>query len=83
MIVKERYNPRAIGVNGTITINGPTVGAFLAVTAGTLTIVNDSGGTVLNAFPVAAGQFVPLTMFVGNNGGSCNLGGGASGTLLV
>ena len=85
--ITELYNPHPMGANATITVNGMKVGAFLAITAGTLTITSTPGGTVLlNALPVAAGAYVPLHMHLKASGGigaTVTLAGGASGTLLV
>ena len=85
--ITEIYNPHVLGANGSVVINGIKIGAFLAVTAGTLTITNSPGGTVLlNALPVAAGAYVPIHMNLKSYGGvgaTVTLGGGASGTLLA
>jgi hypothetical protein len=84
MNIKERYTPNPVGVDGTVTITGPNVGHFLAVTAGTITLVDGNNVTLLNAFPVTAGQVVPLLYLitpVGVQTARFTCAGGASGTL--
>lgn len=86
--VQERYNPRAVGVNATARINDQSIGGFLAVTAGTLTldIFNSVTGVQQNLFtalPVSAGVYTPLPFYVGANGCVITLGGGASGVVAV
>ena len=81
---KERYTPTPIGVNGTARFNGSQTGGFLAVTAGNISITDDTGFAALTAFPCAAGQYVPLPMvYRAPTGGVVTLAGGASGTLLT
>lgn len=86
MNFKERYTPYPIGVNGTLTFGDSAVcqlGHFHAVTAGTITIVSQ-GTTLLNAFPVTAGQFLPIAWLLpGQGGATITLAGGASGTISV
>lgn len=82
----ERYTPQVVAANATVNFNSSAVGNFLAVTAGTITIVaNAADGkeetTILNAFPVAAGADYDIRLFVGKNGGRVVAAGGASGTL--
>lgn len=55
MEVKERYNPEVIGVNSTVTLTADAIGGFLANTAGTITVVDGAGVTIINAHPVTAG----------------------------
>lgn len=85
MLVQERYTPVPVGANASVNIYSQQIGGFLAITAGTITIVDTAGTTVLNAFPVAAGQYVPLHMYIRNqrNFGTFTTAGGASGTVLV
>ena len=83
MKIQERFTPAIMALNSTRALTGPSIGGFICVTTGTLT-VNDSAGTaILSAFPVTAGNSYRIPMYVGQNGGSVVLAGGASGTLLV
>ena len=87
MIYRERYTPYPMGANATQPLPWATnLGAFIATTAGTITITDDTGLVILNAHPVAAGQYLPLPILVGRSGDpgvTVVLGGGASGCLLV
>lgn len=74
------YDPIPISANGSAKANG-VIGGFICVTSGTLTIVNSAGTTILNAFPVTAGQSHPFSIFVGTSNATVTLAGGASGTL--
>lgn len=83
-----KYSPKVVAANATVEFDSSVAGKFLAVTAGTITVVaNQADGkpetTILNAFPVAAGEFYDLELFVGKNGGRLVAAGGASGTLGV
>lgn len=80
---KERYTPNPVAANGTVALTGTQVGGFLAITAGTITVTEASGVVELNAFPVAAGQYVPLVMLLNAPGATFTCAGGASGTLLT
>jgi hypothetical protein len=84
MIIQERYTPTPVGVDATVTLTGPTIGHFLAITAGTITLVDGNNVTLLNAFPVTAGQVVPLLYLItplGTQAARFTCAGGASGTL--
>lgn len=86
MVIREMYTPYPIGPNATFRTDATQLGAFYAVTAGTITVVDGAGTTVLNAFPVAAGQVVPLVFSLKSRGQQTSvitLAGGASGTLTV
>lgn len=81
--VREAYKPVPMGINATLILGSHTLGGFLAVISGTLTIVDtNSGTTVLDAFPVTLGINTPLLMSF-ENGCTVTLGGGARGTLLT
>lgn len=84
---KYRYSPIKVGVDSTATISGNMIGGFLCVTGGTVTLVNHSGVTLINAMPVTAGQWtlIPflLTNTDGQNGGTFTTAGGASGVIGV
>jgi hypothetical protein len=83
MTFKERYTATPVGTNATVAITGSQTGGFLAVTAGTITLADLDGNVELNAFPVAAGQYVPLPILLNTLGGTFTAAGGASGTLLT
>lgn len=78
---QERYQPTLMAANATVRVTKESVGGFLAATAGTITIVSTDNGTVVLAHPVAAGTYYPFPFYLGPNGGSVTLAGGASGTL--
>lgn len=83
MDVKERYDPKVIGLNGTITLHADAIGGFLAKTAGTITVVDGYGTTIIDAHPVTAGGYFPMPFYLGRAGGVITLAGGASGVLGV
>lgn len=81
--VQEIYNPVVVGVNTTVKLTQHQTGGFLALTAGTLTIVNQAGVTIVNAVPVTAGVYLPIPFSLGVEGSAATVttAGGASGTL--
>ncbi len=81
MVVKERYDPKVVDVDTTLPIAGDQIGVFACVTAGTITVTNSEGGTVLDEFPVEAGTVYFLPLRLGPNGGTFTTAGGASGTV--
>jgi hypothetical protein len=81
--IQERYNPRVIGVNTTVTLTTQALGGFLVKTSGTITVVDAKGTTVVDAVPVTAGIYVPLPFYLQGNGGTFTTAGGASGTLAT
>lgn len=88
MVIQERYVPLVVGVNATATINNQSVAGFLCQTAGTITLtaaIDDvkPAFNVLTAFPVLAGLYYPMPLFLSKNGGTFTTAGGASGTLLI
>ncbi len=82
MVVQEQYKPHIFTADQTRSFQGCGIGAFIAVTAGTITVTAFNGTVVLNAFPVTAGGIYSLPMYLGLNGYTVTLAGGASGTLL-
>lgn len=86
-IVKERYAALPLGTNSSTVIKAQSIGGFLAITGGTITVTQNTdvntSVTIINAFPVAAGVYYPLPFFLGTYGGSVTLAGGASGVLGV
>ena len=80
--VQERYTPEIVGVDTTIVLTSNSIGGFLAKTAGTITVVDQQGVTIVTAFPVAAGTYYPLPFYLGSGvNATFTTAGGASGTL--
>lgn len=83
-LIIERYNPRVVGVNTAFPVLNQSIGGFLCQTTGTITITGQTGGAILTAFPVTAGVYYPLPMYLGGSDGAVfTTASGASGTLLV
>lgn len=83
MVVQERYTPRIMSADSSLTLNGPSVAGFICTASGSVSITDDQGVAIVTAFPVTAGVFHPLPLFIGEHGGVITLSGGAVGTLLV
>lgn len=81
-----RYDPIKVAAGATVQITRSSIGGFICTTDGTLTLVrNDGNGvttTLLTAFPVVAGQYVHLPIYIGNNGGALT-SASAVGLLLT
>lgn len=84
-VVTERYRMTHMAADTTLLTDAIQVGGFLPKTAGTITIVDKQGTTVVSAVPVAIGIFVPIPGLLGVNGlkASITLAGGASGTIFT
>lgn len=87
-VTRECYTPHPMALNSSLSLDCTQLAAFIATTAGTITVVDSSGLTLLNAQPVSAGQYLPLPFSVisrtsANNPSVITLAGGASGLLLV
>ena len=83
-MTNQRYTAYLMGVNASLKVTRQSIGGFLAKTAGTITVVNDKGATIVDAIPVAAGLYYPLPFLLqSETGGTVTLAGGASGTLGV
>lgn len=80
--VQEGYKPTLIGADGDKTFPVCAgIGGFLAKTAGTITIT-DSGVTIVDAHPVAAGGYYAMPFScVNTTAVVVQLAGGASGTI--
>lgn len=78
----SRYHALIVPVTASVTLPNNTVAVayFLAVTAGTITLATADGTAKLSAFPVTAGQSVPILAICGANA-VFTTAGGASGTL--
>jgi len=84
MFYRERYTAYLMGVNASLKTTRSSIGGFLAKTAGTITIVDDDGRTIVDAHPVSAGLYYPLPFLLQTEtGATVTLAGGASGTLAV
>lgn len=84
MVIEERYKPSVVGVNTTIPIPASVVaaGGFLCITSGTVTVVNQTGGTLIAALPVTAGFYYPMPFNLeSGNKGTVTTAGGASGVV--
>ena len=80
----ERYTGYAMAANSSLKVTRQSIGGFLCVTPGTLTVTNDDGLVIVNALPVAAGLYYPMPFLLQTRtGGTVALAGGASGTLAV
>lgn len=77
-----RYHALIVPITNSVLLpnNCIAVGSFLAVTAGTISLVTADGTAKLTAFPVTAGQVVPMHLICGPNS-TFSTAGGASGTL--
>lgn len=86
-MISQMRKPVLIGVDSTLEINTNRVGSFYAKTAGNLTIQYKTGSVkVLDAQPVAAGQFLDLQFDLGRQGNATVqfiTAGGASGTIAL
>lgn len=85
--VKERYTPVAIGANASVTFDSQSMGGFLAITDGTITVYRKrpQGGdeVIVNTLPVTGGIYYPIPIYLNQNGGRVVLASGASGVLCL
>lgn len=81
--VQERYQPRVVGVNASITLPGTSIGGFLAKTTGTVSVTLPNGTVIVDAVPVTAGVYLPLPFYLAVIGSTVTTAGGASGTVAV
>lgn len=84
--IQERYTPVPMAANATYTLSPiGNIAGFLAVTTGTLTVIDSLGVTVVAAVPVTAGIYTPMPFRLAGGGSNPTvaLAGGASGTLGV
>ena len=82
--IQERYKPVVLAANGTYNIpyGVQSMGGFLCITAGTLTVTNNAGTVIVNALPVSAGVYYPIPFYLENGqSGTVVAAGGASGTI--
>jgi hypothetical protein len=84
MVIQERYNSLNLAANSTTVVKSNNVAGFMAVTAGTIQITKTDGTDVFPvALTVVASVYYPIPVFIGNEGGTVVLAGGASGALFV
>lgn len=81
-VVYEAYKPVPVGVNATVNLNSSILGGFLCKTAGTVTIVDANGTTLITGFPVSAGVYYRMPFRMNGVGGSFTTAGGARGILV-
>lgn len=84
MFNRLQYSPQPMAANSTYAIPAgvTSLGGFLCVTAGTITVVDNTGRTIISALPVAAGNFYSMPFFLGAGAaGLVTLALGASGCL--
>jgi len=80
--VKDVYTPIQVGVNASVGLGSITMlGGFLCATAGSISVTDSDGNTVVPLTALAAGTFTPLPF-------KCNKGTivaslGASGVIGV
>lgn len=87
--VFERYAPIPVGVNSTVTSGTNSIGGFLCVTSGAITVSTtgalqgvSTATTLFTNFPVTAGTYYPMP-FVTIGGVKLVASSGASGVLGV
>lgn len=83
MFNKEHYRPQPMGVNGTYQTRGTHIAGFLGVTAGTITITDADGTILLAGMPIGTGPNGIAILTNTGMGALVQLGGGASGSLLL
>ena len=84
--IQERYKPVVIAVNSTNTLAATcNIAGFLCKTAGTITVIDSNGVTVINAVAVSAGIYTPMPFQLAGGGTPIvvTTAGGAAGTLGV
>jgi len=82
-IIQERYTPVLMAANSTRTVSKQSIGGFICKTAGAITVKDYSGNNLVDAVAVTVGSFLPIPIYLGPNGGSVVLSGGAAGTLCI
>lgn len=83
MVIQEQYTPQVMTANTSFVTTNQKIGGFICTVSGTLNITKGNGSTILVNFPVTAGVYYPLPLYVGNYGATITLSGGAAGSLLV
>lgn len=84
MQVYEQYKPVQVAAGVTDQLfDSKKIGGFIAKTAGTVTIKDADGNVIVDAFPVTAGNTLPLPISLPTVTGLVSTAGGASGILCV
>lgn len=81
--VIETFRPAFCGVNSSIRGSTNTLGGFLALTTGTVTITDVEGNNLLAAVPVTAGIFTPMPFHFDTPGKVFTTASGASGYFAL
>lgn len=82
--IRECYKPTPVGVNGSLQIRGPVLAGVLVATAGTVSVTDADGSTLVASMPLYEGGFLRIPIFFNTNmGGTITFAGGASGTVLT
>lgn len=82
-VVQERYQPKPMAANSSLKVSKQSIGGFLCVTSGSVTVKDYVGNDLVDELPVTAGVYHPIPIYLGPHGGTIELGGGASGTLCI
>ena len=84
MNARERFRAQPMGANASYKVGGASIGGFVCVTTGTLTVTDADATVLVAAVPVTAGQCLAIPIFFNTSaGGTVTLAGGAVGTLLI
>lgn len=81
--IRERYPAKMVEANTDTPILNQSIGGFICTADGTISITNSRGETVLSSFPVTAGVYYPIPIFVGFPNAVFTTAGGAAGSLLA
>ena len=82
-VVQERYAPKLMAADSTLVVSKQSIGGFICSTGGAISVLDYEGNTLVDVFPVTAGSYHPLPVYLGPHGGSVVLSGGAEGTLCI
>lgn len=82
-VVQERYQPKPMAANSSLKVSKQSIGGFLCITSGTVSVEDYNGIVLVDKLPVTAGVYHPIPIYLGQHGGEVVLAGGASGTLCV
>ncbi len=84
MNVRERFRAQPMGANASYKVGGASIGGFICVTSGTLTVTDADATVLVNGVAVTAGLMIAIPIFFNTSaGGTVTLAGGAVGTLLI
>lgn len=83
MKTNTRHNAQIVGVNASVKLTGIAIYGFLPKAAGTITVVDANGTTLVDAVPVTAGVYVHLPINLNGVGGTFTTASNATGTLFT